>query len=75
MTEIDYTLLEGIATKVEVSDGSIFLHRDAGSICIMRDGIQEISDEGTTIRIRTIGSVINLYKAWDFFHVTTLTVA
>ena len=72
MTEIDYTLLNGHKTPVSFADNIIALHRDTGSVCIIKDQVQHIIDTGITIEIRTKGAVINLYKNVNFFTTTIL---
>ncbi len=72
MIEIDYTILEGLATPVEIDDEWLHLHRDDSYVGIPKNIIISIRDEENTVRIETKGSVISLWKKVNLFHVTIL---
>ena len=72
MTEIDYTLLEGLATPVSVYEDSIHLHRQYGCVGIMKDCIIRIEDSGVTVDIRTEGGKLSVWKNVDNVHITIL---
>lgn len=72
MTEIDYTLLEGIATPVAVYEDSIHLHRQDGCVGIMKTSIIDIKDEAVTVDIRTNKGKVSVWKNVNYFHVTLL---
>lgn len=73
MTEIDYTLLEGLATPVKNEESWIHLHRNDSYVGIPKTKIISISEGyGVTIRIETTSAIISLWKKVNLFHVTIL---
>lgn len=72
MTEIDYTLLEGLATPVKNEESWLHLHRNDSYVGIPKNIIIAIRDEEHTVRIETKGSVISLWKKVNLFHITIL---
>lgn len=72
-TEIDYTLLEGIATHVKDDGSWLHIHRNDSYVGISKTKIISISEEyGVTIRIQTTNAIISLWKQVNLFHVTIL---
>ena len=72
MTEIDYTILEGIATPVEIDDEWIRFRGDHIYISFLKNDIESIEDREFTIRITIKQSIVTVWKEINHVHITIL---
>lgn len=72
MTEIDYSILEGIATPVVNEEFWLHLHGKNSYVGVPKNIIISVKDEPVTVRIETNGAVLSIWKNVNTFHVTLL---
>ena len=72
MTEIDYTILEGLATPVEIDDGWVRFRGDHIYISFLKNDIESIEDREFTIRITIKQSIVTVWKKINHVHITIL---
>jgi hypothetical protein len=72
MTEIDYTILEGLATPVEIDDEWIRFRGDHIYISFLKNNIESIEDREVTVRITIKSSVVTIWKEINHVHITIL---
>lgn len=72
MTEIDYTILEGLATPVEIDDEWIRFRGDHIYISFLKNDIALIENREVTIRITIKQSIVTVWKEINHVHITIL---
>lgn len=72
MTEIDYTILEGLATPVEIDDGWVRFRGDHIYISFLKNDIALIENREVTIRITIKQSIVTVGKEINHIHITIL---
>ena len=72
MTEIDYTILEGLATPVEIDDEWIRFRSRYSYVSFRKQDISSVESTEHTIRIAVNYSAITIWKEVNHLHITIL---
>lgn len=72
MTEIDYTILEGLATPVEIDDEWIRFRSRYSYVSFRKQDISSVESTEHTIRIEVNYSAITIWKEVNHLHITIL---
>ena len=72
MTEIDYTILEGIATPVEIDDEWIRFRGNHSYVSFRKQDISSLESTEHCIKIEVKYSAITIWKEVNHLHITIL---